>query len=58
MDSYSLGTQRFPFMVTPGVLPGNLIFAKKIEPPNLESQNQAKNIPVVIPSSPIKIWGK
>ena len=55
MDSYSLGTQRFPFMVTPGVLPGNLIFAIKIEPPNLESQNQAKNIPVVIPSSPIKI---
>ena len=25
---------------------------------NLESQNQAKNIPVVISSFPIKIWGK
>ena len=25
---------------------------------NLESKNQAKNIPVGLPSSPIKIWGK
>ena len=25
---------------------------------NLESQNQAKNISVGLPSSPIKIWGK
>ena len=24
----------------------------------LKSQNQAKNIPVVLPSSPIQIWGK
>ena len=25
---------------------------------NLVSQNQAKNIPVVLPSFPIEIWGK
>ena len=25
---------------------------------NLKSQNQTKNIPVVLPSYPIKIWGK
>ena len=30
----------------------------KVDPLNLESQNQAKNIPVGLPSSPIKIWGK
>ena len=29
-----------------------------VDPLNLESQNQAKNIPVGLPSSPIKIWGK
>ena len=33
----------------------NKIFAIKFNPLNLESQNQAKNIPVVLPSSPIKI---
>ena len=27
-------------------------------PLNLKSQNQAKNIPVGLPSSPTKIWGK
>ena len=27
-----------------------------MDPLNLESQNQAKNIPVVLPSSPIKIY--
>ena len=25
---------------------------------NIKSQNQAENIPVVLPCSPIKIWGK
>ena len=30
----------------------------KVDPLNLETQNQAKNIPVVLPSSPIKIWDK
>jgi len=25
---------------------------------NLESQNQAKNIPVALPRSPTKVWGK
>jgi len=29
-----------------------------MNPIKLESQNQAKNIPVVLSSSPIKIWGK
>ena len=29
----------------------------KVDPLNLESQNQAKNIPVSLPRSPIKIWG-
>ena len=29
-----------------------------VDPPNLESQNQTKNISVGLPSSPIKIWGK
>ena len=37
---------------------GVLNFAIKVFPLNLESQNQAKNIPVDLPSSPIKIWGK
>ena len=30
----------------------------KVDILNLEFQNQAKNIPVVLPRSPIKIWGK
>ena len=30
----------------------------KVDPRNLESQNKAKNIFVVFPSFPIKIWGK
>ena len=34
------------------------MFAIKIDPLNLESQNQAKNILVGLPSSLIKIWGK
>ena len=36
----------------------SLFFPIKVDPINLESQNQAKNIPVVLPSSPIKTWGK
>ena len=32
--------------------------AIKVYPLNLESQNQAKNIPVGLSSSQIKIWGK
>ena len=34
------------------------IFAIKVDPLNLESQNQTKNIPVGLSSSPIKIWDK
>ena len=34
------------------------IFAIKIDPLNLESQNKAKNIPGVLPSYQIKIWDK
>ena len=30
---------------------------KSIDPLNLESRNQAKHIPVLLPSFPIKIWG-
>ena len=33
-------------------------FAIKVDPLNLDSQSQANNIPLVVPSSPIKIWGK
>ena len=29
-----------------------------VDPLNLEFQNQAMNIPVVLPSSSIHIWGK
>ena len=36
----------------------SLFFPIKVDPINLESQNQAKNIPVVLPSSPIKTWEK
>ena len=35
------------------ILPGNKIFAIKVDPLNLESQKQAKNIPVSLPSSQI-----
>ena len=33
-------------------LPGNKIFPIKVDPLNLESQIQSKNIPVGLPSSP------
>ena len=33
-----------------------LFFSIKVDPLNLESLNQAKNIPVGLPSSPITIW--
>jgi len=33
----------------------NQIFDLKVDPHNLESQNQAQNIPAVHPSSPIKV---
>ena len=46
----------YPWTLT--ILPGNKIFAIKVDPLNLESRNQAKNIPLAFPSSPIKIWGK
>ena len=49
-------------MVSPAVYPRYVvimilaIFTNTIvDPLNLESQNQAKNIPVIFPSSPIKI---
>ena len=47
-----------PFTRTWTILLGNLIFVIKVDSLNLESQNQAKNISVDLPSSPIKIWGK
>jgi len=47
-----------PFTRTWTILPGNKIFAIKVEPFHLVSQNQAKNIPVALPSSLIKIFGK
>ena len=34
------------------------MFAIKFDSLNLESQNQAKNISIGLPSSPIQIWGK
>ena len=40
------------------ILPGNTIFAIKVDPLHLESQNQAKKISVGLPSSLIKNWGK
>ena len=63
---YIITSWRFPgylklfslFTRTWSILPGNKIFALKADPLNLESQNQAKNIPVVPPSSPIKVWGR
>ena len=33
-------------------------FATKVNPPNWELCKQTKNIPVVLPSFPIKTWGK
>ena len=51
-------------IVTPAVYPHlvvNYDFSKffyKKDPLNLESQNQAQNIPVGLPSSQIKIWFK
>ena len=44
--------------VSPAVYPHLNDFSVKVDTLNLESQNQAKNIPVGLPSSPIKIWGK
>jgi len=44
-------------MVTPAVYP-HLVVSYNFDLLNLESQNQAKNIPMVLPSSQIKIWGK
>ena len=48
------------FIVTPAVYPRLVLnFDLPIfDPLNLEYQNQAKNIPVVLSSFPIKIWGK
>ena len=59
----SLGTQRCPLLkvnsaVYPHFLLGNLIFAIKVDPLNLDYQNQVKNISVGLSSSLIKIWGK
>ena len=39
-------------------LPENQIYALKIDPLNLESKTQGKNIPVGLPNSQIKILGK
>ena len=47
-----------PFTRTWTILPGNKIFAIKVDLLNLESQHHAKNIHVGLLSSPIKIWGK
>ena len=44
--------------VTPAVYPHLNDFSVKVDTLNLEFQIQAKNIPVGLPSSPIKIWGK
>ena len=41
-----------------GLLPILPVFPIQVDPPNLESPNQAKNISVVVPCSPIKIRGK
>ena len=35
-----------------------LLALSPVDPLNLESQNQNKPIPVGLPSSPIKFWGK
>ena len=35
-----------------------LFFPLQVDPLNLKSQNQAENIPVVLPNSQIKIWDK
>ena len=34
------------------------MFAIKVDPLNLEFKKKVKNIPVDLPSYPIKIWGK
>ena len=47
-----------PFTHIWPILPGNYIFFIQVDPLNLESQSQAENIPVGLPSSPIKNWGK
>ena len=38
------------------ILPGNKIFANKVDQLNLDFQTQAKMFPMVLPRSPIKIW--
>ena len=47
-----------PFTWTWTILTDSLIFSNKVNLLKLDSQNQAKNNPVGLPSSPIKIWGK
>ena len=41
-----------PFTRTWTIFPGNKIFVIKVDPLNLESQNQAKNIPIAAPEFP------
>ena len=62
----ALGTQRCPDyskLLPPltrawSKIKSSAIFLLKVDLLNLESQNQTNNIPVGLPSSPIKIWGK
>ena len=48
--SYS---RRLPALIRS--LPGNKLFAIKVDPLKFESQNQAKNIPVGLPRPPFKL---
>jgi len=45
----------YPHLVLNHDFTRKLNFPYKVDPLNLESQNKTKNIPVVLPSSPIKI---
>jgi len=47
-----------PFTRTWTILPGNQIFAIKVDTLYLKFHNQAKNITMCLPSSPLIIWGK
>ena len=48
-----------PFTRTWSTLQGNLIFAIKVDPLNLESQNRLRIFSwLILSSSPIKIYGK
>ena len=66
LSYFWLGNTALPKLlkVTPAVYPnlndftGNYIFAIKVGALNSEYGNQAKNIPVGLPSSQVKIWGK